>query len=416
MMAISMMTCLLAGVGPAIRASGPPRTHASSGARTLIVIEVALCTILLVGSGWFVRTLWNLRTLDAGFVRDQVLLATVGVPAGVQGPAATALFEDLRGRLASVPGVRSVGYSNWSLMIGDGIANDIDAEGHQPSKTENITATLLRISPGFFATLGTPLISGREFADRDEAGAPQVAIVNETFARHFYGDVNAIGKHFGERGPKSVYDYEIVGVVKDTKYANLREESRAIFYVPMRQTRVDLAMVIAVRSSGDLGTLANTIRDIVRETDPKVTKITRFSTLIDASLASERMVAQVSAAFGALALLVACIGIYGILAYRVARRTREIGVRIALGASRGSVQWMVTRESLALLVIGVAIGIPVALGLSRYVVSLLYGLAPTDPATMAATLGLLAIVSIAAAFLPARRAARIDPMAALRCE
>jgi ABC-type antimicrobial peptide transport system permease subunit len=213
-----------------------------------------------------------------------------------------------------------------------------------------------------------------------------------------------------------VYDYEIVGVVKDTKYANLREESRAIFYVPMRQTRVDLAMVIAVRSSGDLGTLANTIRDIVRETDPKVTKITRFSTLIDASLASERMVAQVSAAFGALALLVACIGIYGILAYRVARRTREIGVRIALGASRGSVQWMVTRESLALLVIGVAIGIPVALGLSRYVVSLLYGLAPTDPATMAATLGLLAIVSIAAAFLPARRAARIDPMAALRCE
>jgi predicted permease len=388
----------------------------SSGGRALIAGEVALCTILLIGSGWFVRTLWNLRTLDAGFVRDQVLLAFVGAPTGVKGPEAFARFEEMHARLTAIPGVRSVAYSNFSLMVGDGIANDIDAQGHQASKTENLTATELRVSPGFFQTLGTPLLLGRDFGDRDEAGAPLVAIVNEAFTRHFYGNVNAIGKHFGEHGPKSALDYEIVGVAKDTKYASLRDKAQPIFYRPFRQVRADTGMVIAIRSAGDLGGLAPAIRDTARENGVSVTKITPMSTVIDTSLATERMVAQLSTAFGGLALLVASIGIYGILAYRVARRTREIGVRIALGASRGSVQWMIVRESLALLTIGVAIGIPVALGLSRYVKSLFYGLTPADPWTIAGALAMLAIVSMAAAFLPARRAARIDPMAALRCE
>ena len=413
--AICVATCLLAGLAPAIRASGPPRAQASTGGRALIAIEVALCTILLIGSGWFVRTLWNLRTLDAGFARDRILLATVGAWSAER-TEATARFEDLRERLAALPGVRSVGYSNMELMIGDEIVGAIEAEGHQPARTENLGATELRISPGFFSTFETPLVDGRDFKDSDEAGAPQVAIVNETFARHFFDGGNAIGGHFGQYGTKSAHDYEIVGVVKDTKYASLREAPRPIFYRPFRQTRLDQGMVIAIRSSGDLGTLAGAVREIVHQTDPQIKKIDRFSTIIDASLASERMVAQLSAAFGALALLVACIGVYGILAYRVARRTREIGVRLALGASRAGVQWMIVRESLALLVIGVAIGIPLALGLSRYVASLLYGLRPTDPMTIAAALGVLAIVSMAAAIIPARRAARIDPMGALRCE
>ena len=414
MIAVSVATCLLAGLAPAIRASGVPRAHSSSGGRALIAIEVALCTILLVGSGWFVRTLWNLRTLDAGFVRDQILLTTVGTPR-IKGPDALARLEDLRTRLATIPGVRSVAFSNFSLMIGDGIANDIEAEGHQPGKNEDLSAIQLRVSPGFFETLGTPLFAGRDFSDRDAAGAPRVAIVNETFAKRFYGG-KAVGKHFGENGPKSMQDLEIVGVVKDTRYASLREKQYPIYYQPARQAGLDSGVVIAIRSSGNLSVLAGAVRNIVHEIDPTVTKINRFSTIIDMSLASERMVAQLSAAFGALALLVTCIGIYGILAYRVVRRTREIGVRIALGASRSGVQWIVVRESLALLFIGIAIGIPVALGLSRYVSSLLFGLTPADPWTMIAALGTLCCVSMAAAFLPARRASKIDPMSALRAD
>jgi predicted permease len=260
------------------------------------------------------------------------------------------------------------------------------------------------------------VLLGRDFTERDEKGAPLVAIVNEAFAKHFYESVNAVGKHFGERGPKSAHDYEIVGVVKDTKYASLREASLPIFYRPELQMRIDLAAVMAIRSNLDPAALSATVRDLAHQVDPRVSKVQRFSTLIDASLASERMVAQLSSAFGALALLVACIGIYGILAYRVARRTREIGVRLALGASRAGVRWMVVRESLALLSIGIAIGVPAALALSRFIASLLYGMTPADPGAMLAALATLACVSIMAAFLPARRASKIDPMSALRAE
>ena len=418
MIGISLATCPVAGLAPAIRASGPPRAQSSLGGRALIAVEVALCTVLLIGSGWFVHTLRNLRTLDAGFVRDQILLAFVGVPPGTAKGGATARFDELRDRISALPGVRSAAYSNYSLMIGDGMASDnISAEGHPPTTAQNLHSIGLRISPGFFATMGTPVLAGRDFDDRDATNSPKVAIVNEAFVRRFFGgDENVLGKHFGEDGPKSTLDNEIVAVVKDTKYESLRETASPIFYRPMRQSAADDGVVFSVRSSIDLTALLTTVRDAVHQFDPNVTRITRFSTLIDASLASERMVAQLSAAFGALALLVACIGIYGILAYRVARRTREIGVRIALGASRGGVQWMIVRESLTLLAIGIAIGIPIALALSRYVKSLFFGLTPADPWTIGVALALLALVSGFAAFLPARRAARIHPMSALRCD
>ncbi len=414
MIGICAITALLAGLAPAIRASGPPRAHLSSGGRALIAVEVALCTILLIGSGWFVRTLRNLRTLDAGFVRDQILFAMVTAPTKGDAPAR---FEELRAQLSALPGVRSVGYSNYSLMIGDDeVSDNIAAQGHQPTASQSLTAAELRISPGFFETMGTPLLAGRDFADRDQVAAPKVAIVNEAFAKHFFHGLNVIGQRFGDDGPKSAGDFEIVGLVKDAKYASLREEPRPIYYRPFAQLAKDQGMSLVIRSAGDLATLAPVAREVINRTDPKVSKIGRFSTLIDASLASERMVAQLSAAFGGLALLVACIGIYGILAYRVARRTREIGVRIALGASRGGVQWMIVRESLILLIIGIVIGTPIALGLARYIKSLLYGLTPADPWTLAVALVVLALVSSAAALLPARRASKIDPMSALRCD
>ncbi len=230
MAAVSIVTCLLAGLAPAIRASGPPRAQAaSSGGRTLIVVEVALCTILLIGSAWFVKTLYNLQTLDAGYVRDRILLAFVGAPPGANGSAATDRFEELRARLAAIPGVQSVGYSNFTLMAGNEITSGIEAENPAAGNDGSLSATEIRASPGFFATFGTPVVEGREFTDRDEKGAPKVAIVNEEFAKRMWGDVHAVGKHLGDNGPKSVHEYEIVGVVKDTKFASLREEPRPIF-------------------------------------------------------------------------------------------------------------------------------------------------------------------------------------------
>ncbi len=416
MLAISLLTCLLAGLGPAIRSSGAPRAQSSTGGRALIVVEIALCTILLIGSAWFLRTLRNLQTLDAGFVRDKVLLASVNAPPGASAAEAIRRMEALRGRLSALPGARSVAYSNMTLMTGDEIASNIDVDGPPLANNQKLSSTQLRISPGFFKTLDTPLLYGRDFSDADQAGAPKVAIVNRSFARHFFGVDNPVGRRFGTNGPKSAQEIQVAGIVKDTKYATLRDEPRPIFYTPERQDQVDTSVDFVIRAAGDMRPLLTLVRDVVHETDPKATEIMRFSELIDMSLSSERMVAQLSAGFGGLALLVACIGIYGILAYRVARRTREIGVRIALGASRGGVQWMIVRESLALLIIGIAIGIPVALGLSCYVKSLLFGLTPADPWAMAGALAMLALVSSVAAFLPARRAAKIDPMSALRCE
>lgn len=416
MLEISLFTCLLAGLAPAIRASGPPRPGASAGGRALIAIEIALCTVLLIGSLWFARTLWNLRSLDAGFNRDQILLSTVTGPAGLRGPALAARFDEVRQRISAVPGVTAAGFSNLGLLLGGTNEGGVDVEATATAGANAGASTYLRVSPGFFSAMETPRLAGRDFSDADVDTAPKVAIVNEAFAKRFFGDVNVVGRRLGEHGPKSSHDIEIVGLVKDTKYQNLRETMRPIYYTPFSQSESGQGMVIAVRSSGNLAAIYGAVRDILHEADPRVNKVMRFSTIIDDSLASERMIAKVSAGFGGLALLVACIGIYGILAYRVARRAHEIGVRIALGASRGGVQWMIVRESLALLAIGIAVGIPVALGLSRYVKSLLYGLTPADPVTIGGALAMLVMVSIAAAFLPARRAAKIDPMNALRCD
>jgi predicted permease len=417
MLAISLLTCLLAGLAPAIRASGRPRPGSSAGGRALIATEIALCTVLLIGSLWFARTLWNLRSLDAGFNRDQILLSTVTGPAGLRGPALAARFDEVRQRISAVPGVAAAGFSNLGLLSGGINEGGVDVEATATGGAANAGAsTYLRVSPGFFSAMETPRLAGRDFSDADVDTAPKVAIVNEAFAKRFFGDVNVLGKRFGERGPKSSRDIEIVGLVKDTKYENLRETMRPIYYTPFGQSESGEGMVIAVRSSGNLAAIYGAVRDILHEADPRVNKVMRFSTIIDDSLASERMIAKVSAGFGGLALLVACVGIYGVLAYRVARRTRELGVRLALGATRQNVRWIIVRESLLLLGIGMAAGIPAALGLSKFVKSLLFGLTPSDPWAIVGALGTLAVVSVAAAYLPARRASRIDPISALRCE
>jgi predicted permease len=423
--ALAILTCVLFGFAPAIRATRPAASRSSTESRsqvwtsrTLAAAEIALCTLLLMGCGLFLRTLRNLRTLDAGFAREKILVSTVGAPRGTKPERALADFEELRTRAAALPNVRGAGYSTFGLLTGDRITGDVDAEGHVPAAGEDLGATDMRVSTGYFRAMGTPLLTGRDFTDRDSFGAPQVAIVNESFVRKFFNGATPLGRHFGLDGPKSAGTIEIVGVLHDAKYQDLREKPAAIYYRPFAQVRLDTGMVLVVRADGDLRAVAAALQPVARSVNPGLTlrPPKAFAAMIDRTLLAERMIATFSTALGLLAVLVACVGLYGVLAYRVARRTREIGVRMALGASASEVLRMVLRESLAIFALGALLGVPLALGLARLVASLLFGLQPRDVPTLLATLTVLAAVSLAAAWLPARRAARVDPMTALRCE
>jgi predicted permease len=425
--AIALLTALLFGLAPALRTTRPSLTpglkqtggSGRSGhwtSRGLVVGEVTLCTILLMAAALFVRSLGHLKNLDPGFVAENVLVADVD---GQRLPHFSKLqmlqrMEALRAQVARLPGVQAVGYSHIRQLSGFAISSNIDAEGHVPEPGENKEAAALHISPGFLGAMGTPLLAGRDFTEHDNAG-PEVAIVNESFSRQFFPGQSPVGRHFGIDGPSSSGTFEIVGVVRNTKWLDLRRDAPAMYYRSALQVGPGVAS-LAVRASGDLHAIGAAVQRIAHEIDPRLSlkDVVPFTEMRDRTLVIERMVAQVSAAFGALALIVACVGLYGVLAYGVARRTREIGVRMALGASRGGVQWMVLRESLLLLGLGFAIGVPAALAATRLVASMLFGLTPSDPVTMAASLLVMAGVSLAAAIVPARRAARVDPTVALR--
>lgn len=427
--ALALLTCLLFGLAPAFRATRasliPGLKEAAGGGRApgrwtsqgLVVCEVALCTLLLMATGLFVRSLRHLRNLDTGYVAEHLLVADIRVPR--QYPARQLLqrVAALREQVAALPGVRAASFSGIRQLSGFAITGRVAAEGHVPQPNEDTDAYEQHISPGFFAAMGTALLQGRDFTDRDTAGAPPVAIVNEAFARQFFPGQNVLGRHFGLDGQSSIGAYEIVGIAKDTRWTDLRRKPPAMYYRPSWQigTGVDS---LAIRATGDLNSVAAGVERIAHEIDPRLTlkDMVPFTEMEDRTLVIERMVAQVSAAFAVLAVIVACVGLYGVLAYGVARRTREIGVRMALGASRRGVQWMVIRESLALLVLGFALGVPAALALTRLIASMLYGLTPADPISIAASLFMMVAVSMAAAFVPARRAARVDPMTALRYE
>ncbi len=376
-----------------------------------------MCLLVLVTAGLFVRTLWNLRQLDLGFAPGQVLVGTVQFPRGYTSARWAHLLESLRERATVLPGVRVAAYSHVGLLSGFGINFNVDAEG-QPSSRKDYPETYeMRVSPGFFTTMGTPLLEGRDFTNRDDANSPQVAIVNEAFAREFFPGNSPLRRRFGVDGPASSRSIEVVGVVKDTKLTSLRATSPNVYYRPARQRPVPAA-TFAVRTTGGLDTLTSALLGVAKDVDPRATikDPVPFTKLVDRTLLVERLAAQVSSALGLLALLVASIGLYGLVAFAVARRTREIGIRMAVGASGAAVQWMVLRESLAVLGLGLALGVPAALAATRPVASMLFGLSPADPATVMATAVVLVTITLAASYFPARRATRIDPVEALRNE
>ena len=428
---VSMLTGVLFGLVPSWQTARPrlvPALKEEGGAvvtsghawlrKGLVVAQVALSLLLLVGAGLFARSLWNLRALDPGFRVDRLL--TFAMDPSLNGyPAAQAsqLYTRLQQQIARQPGVMSVSMAANTPLTGNVWMATVSVDGYQAKDGEDVNPHMNTIGPGYFRTIGMPVVAGREFTEADGARAPKVAVINEAMSRYFYHGQNPVGRRFG-LGRGNATDIEIVGVVKDGKEADLRKEAARSFYLPfMQDTSLgQLTFFVRTRAAGAI--TGDALRRVVRQVDPAIPvfDMKSMEAVADESLFVDRMVALLSAGFGALATLLAAIGLYGVMSYAVARRTREIGLRMALGADAGSVVWMVMREVVMMAVIGLAVGLPLAVASGRLISSLLFGVSPADPVTLAAATGFLLTVALLAGYVPAGQATRVDPMRALRWE
>ena len=428
-----LLTSVIFGLLPAIRGSRTEITPslqdrsaaASTGSislrRALVGIQVALSLLLLVGAGLFVRTLRNLQNLGPGFPTDRLLTFRIDPSLnGYSDEETKSFYERLNVDLQTMPGVASVGFSTMPLLEGYAWQNAVVGKDFEGAPTEE-QPVLCEVGPDYFATLGIPMITGRAFTAQDDGPAEyRSAVVNESFARKYFPGRNAIGKRFGlvnDMQPVTP-NIEVVGVIPDRKYRDLRETPPAQAFFPYFQGAKFRFMNIYLRTQADPRLIEDQLRERMRQFDPHV-PIVGLETMderIGFSLRTERLIASLSAVFGGLATLLAVIGLYGVMTYAVTRRTREIGVRMALGAPRGNVVWMVMREVLVLISVGVTVGVPMALAFSGIARSQLFGLDPHDPLTLVASIFTLGVAACAAGFIPALRASRIDPMHALRTE
>jgi predicted permease len=387
--------------------------------RVLVAAQIGLAMLLLVGAGLFVRSLRNLIGVDAGFERDRVVLASVSPRLlGYDKPRLVALYQRLVERLERVPGVRSASLSAYSLLGDSASQSSVVLPGYTPRRGEEMWAMHNVVTPGYFETVGMPLVRGRGFTRQDRLDAPGVALVNETFVRRFLRRGEALGQRFGFGNPKRRRDLEVVGVVKDAKYLRLRESARPMVYTPVEQQPRDLYDVEVRVADGATPAVAGALRHVIAEVDPElpVFAVATMGEQVARSLAAERAVARLSGFFGGLALLLAVIGLYGVMSYDVSRRTGEIGLRMALGAPRGQVIGLVMREAARLTAAGVVAGLAASLALTRLAAGQLFGVQAHDPQTLLLAALAMAAVALAAGLLPARRAADTDPMAALRSE
>ena len=430
-LALTGVTGLIFGLLPALRASRPdPWTTlkdtmgsiAGTGGslflrKGLVTAQVALSFLLLFGAGLFVRSLQNLKTTDTGVALDNLVAFQVS-PAlsGYTTERGTIFERDLLERLRATPGVKNAAFAAVPILAGDEWDSSVAVEGHNPKDGEDMQAFMNALSPGYFETMKIPILEGRDFRPSDAVEKPTVAIVNRRFAEHYFKGRSAVGKRIGSGGgPRSKLDVEIIGVVADSLYEGPREGVRRQVFWPGYGNGTT---VYYVRTQSGSTTTFNQIRNEVRQLDSAmpVYGMKTVESQLDETLLTDRLIAMLSAAFGLLATLLASVGLYGVMAFVVARRKKELGIRLALGAQPGFVIWLVMREVLVLLAIGLMIGVPAALGLGRYVASQLYGIEPQDPAIALATVIVLSLVSAAAGLIPAHRASRIDPILALRHE
>lgn len=427
---LALLTCILFGVAPAIQAARTAPAEVMKGGgrgttagrerrglrRALVVSQVSLSLVLLVGALLFVRTLRNLINLDAGFRRDQVLVTGIDMSA-LRLPVERRAAERraLLSRLQGLPGVASAASVQIVPVCGQGWNDEVDIP---TSDVKKKVANFNRVSPGYFRTMGTSLIAGRDFGDGDTLTSTPVALVTETFARKFLKSANPIGRTFGvvQQSGKPDEEYQIVGLVKDMKYSELREKFTPIVYLAEAQDHEPSSNLrVVIRSEEPLSVLAPSVKRTLAEANPAIVlRLRVFQTMIREGMLRERLMATLSGFFGFLAALLAMIGLYGVISYTVVRRRNEIGVRIALGASFGNILSLIMREAATLLTIGLGLGTVLALLGGKAASALLYGLEASDLVTMAAAVIGLAAVALAASFLPARRAATLDPMLALR--
>ena len=434
-MGVAVLTGLLFGLAPAFRATGVSPNQVlkehSRGAiasasrfrlgRMLVAGQVALSLVLLVGAGLFLSTMRNLLTVETGFDSHAVLIVRADTSAQVPKPQRLAIYQQILERLQTLPGVTSAA-SSMMTPISDWFWNDYTyPEGFQAKSREDTLTYFNRVSPGYFRTLRTPLLAGRDFTAQDTLGAAKVIIINETAARHFFGAASPLGKTIGLEVPdkRDLREaHEVIGVVKDAKYGALSEETLRTAFLPLAQDPDPFPNAsFELRTSGPLDALTPSVRSAIAEVNRGVSlEFQSFETQVRESLGRQRLVALLTSFFGALALLLAMIGLYGVTTYAVVRRRGEIGIRMALGAARSTVIWLVLRDVAIMLSIGTVLGIAAAVAAGRLVGSLLYGVKPADPVTLAAAALVLAAATAISGYLPALHASRLDPSTALRDE
>jgi len=429
--AAMIVTLLLFGVVPALHATKPEvlpllkseatgmRVSRLVLAKGLIISQVAAAVLLLSGACLLMRSFIKLTTLHPGMPVEKMLVMRIGLdPREYQQAYPPSVYRELVERVQAVPGVVATALA-WDFAFGSGgHFKSVWAEGQPPEKGQ--MAGFNVVGPGFFSTAGIRLVQGREFSPRDAVGAPRVAIINETFAKLYFPSENPIGRHLGDQGEKSTFKYEVIGVVADSRNMFLKDSAGPFFYQPMLQDELRAAsnVVLHVRTRGNPLSMADRVRAEIRGINPHlpVRDVTTLAERLSLAQRPDRMMAILASFFGALALLLTAVGIYGLMAYSVGRRTKELGVRLALGATRANVLWMIVRETVTLVAVGAAIGLPLAFICTRVFRSMLFGVEPQDPIAAVACLVVLLLAGVLAGYLPARRAAGLEPVSALRTE